>query len=62
MHVDSNKEENTLVYEYFRDTFLSLLTKYPDFPLSERKKILRHTGEAIKELHTKDWIHIGMHG
>ena len=30
-----------------------------DFPLAERKKILRRAGEAIQELHSKDWIHIG---
>ena len=60
MHVDSNTKEQTLVYEYFKDTFLDLLNKHPDFPLSEIKKILRCTGEAVKELHARDWIHIGM--
>lgn len=60
MHVDYNEEERTLVYEYFRHTFLALLRDYPGFPLAEVKKILRHTGEAVKELHAKDWIHIGI--
>lgn len=59
LHVDYNEEEQTLVYEYFRHTFLALLNSYPDFPLTEVKKILQYTGEAVKELHAKDWIHIG---
>lgn len=59
MHVDHNEKERVLVYEYFKDTFLALLDEYPDFPLSEIKKILRRTAEAVKELHEKDWIHIG---
>lgn len=59
MHVDYNEHERILVYRYFRDTFLSLLRKRPDFPQQEIKKIMRCTAEAVKELHDKDWIHIG---
>lgn len=60
MHVHYNEVEHTLVYEYFTSTFLRLLDEHPDLPLSKIKKILRHTGEAVKELHAKDYIHIGM--
>lgn len=59
MHVDYNEEQHTLVYKYFTSTFLALLGKHPNFPLAGIKKILRYTGEAIRELHAKDWIHIG---
>ncbi|KAI2603666.1 kinase-like domain-containing protein [Hypoxylon sp. NC1633] len=57
MHIDCNQEEGILVYPYFRSTLLALIQEDPDFPLAERKKILRHVGEAIQELHSKDWIH-----
>jgi len=59
MHVDYNQEERILVYKYFRHTLLALITEHPDFPVAEIKKILRYTGEAIKEFHGKGWIHIG---
>ena len=59
MHVDCNQEEGILVYPYFRCTLLALIQDDPEFPVPERKKILRRTGEAIQELHAKDWIHIG---
>lgn len=32
MHVDSNTQESTLVYPYFRDTLLALLEDDADFP------------------------------
>jgi hypothetical protein len=59
MHVDHNPDEHVLVYPYFRHTLLALIREYPDFPVVERKKILRFTAEAIKEFHDQDWIHIG---
>ena len=59
MHIDCNKEEGVLVYPYFSGTLPALIQEEPDLPMTERKKILRHTGEAIHELHSKDWIHIG---
>ncbi|KAI0009492.1 kinase-like domain-containing protein [Xylariaceae sp. FL0662B] len=58
MHIDCNQEEGILVYPYFRGTLLALIQGDPDFPPAERKKILRCAGEAIRELHSKDWIHI----
>ncbi|KAI3400755.1 hypothetical protein diail_1964 [Diaporthe ilicicola] len=58
MHVDYNEKEHVLVYNYYKQTFLALLSKYPAFPPTEIKKILRCTAEAVKELHDKDWIHI----
>ena len=59
MHTDCNPEEGILVYPYFRDTLLALIQDDADLPPVERKKILRRVGEAIQELHDKDWIHIG---
>jgi tRNA A-37 threonylcarbamoyl transferase component Bud32 len=59
MHIDCNQEESILVYPYFRDTLLALIQEDRDFPLAGRKKILRRVGEAIQELHNKDWMHIG---
>ncbi|KAI5860034.1 kinase-like domain-containing protein [Durotheca rogersii] len=58
MHIDCNEEEGILVYPYFRCTLLALIKEDPDFPPPERQKILRCVGEAIQELHSKDWIHI----
>ncbi|CAM6002114.1 unnamed protein product [Sphagnum balticum] len=58
MHIDCDQEEGILVYPYFRGILLALIQEDPDFPLAERKKILRCAGEAIQELHSKDWIHI----
>lgn len=59
MHIDCDQEDSILVYPYFRSTLLALIQEDPDFPLAERKKILRRIGEAIQELHGKNWIHIG---
>ncbi|KAE9971491.1 hypothetical protein BLS_003901 [Venturia inaequalis] len=59
MPVDCNQEHGILIYPYFKSTLLALILEDPDFPMSERKKILRFAGEAIQELHSKDWIHIG---
>ncbi|KAK7920711.1 kinase-like protein [Apiospora marii] len=58
MHVDCNQDESILIYPYFKGTLLALIQEEPDFPPTERKKILRGVGEAIQELHHKNWIHI----
>ncbi|KAL2060791.1 hypothetical protein VTL71DRAFT_8843 [Oculimacula yallundae] len=58
MHIDYNQEERILVYKYFKHTSLALITEYPDFPAAQLKKVLRYTGEALKEFHDKGWIHI----
>jgi serine/threonine protein kinase len=59
MHVDCNEEESILVYPYYRNTLLAFIQEDPDISDAARKTILRQTGEAIQELHSKDWIHIG---
>ena len=59
MHVDSNDEENLLIYPYYQNTLLRLLQEDPEVSVAARKKVLRQTAEAIQELHSKDWIHIG---
>lgn len=60
MHVDRNQEESFLVDPYFRTTLLELIKDYPDLDPNEREKILRGVGEAIQELHAKDWVHRGI--
>jgi serine/threonine protein kinase len=60
MPIDFNPEDHTVVYPYFTDTLLDLMRADPDFPPTELKKILRYVGEAIQELHAKDWLHLGM--
>ncbi|PSN59785.1 kinase-like protein [Corynespora cassiicola Philippines] len=57
VHVDYNQDEGILIYTLFKTTPLALLQQDPDFPSEGRKTILRRVGEAIKELHDKDWIH-----
>jgi tRNA A-37 threonylcarbamoyl transferase component Bud32 len=59
MHTDCNEEQNILVYPYFKGTLLSLIQEDPELPFAERTRVLRLVGEAIQELHRKDWIHIG---
>lgn len=59
LHTDCNQEEGVLVFPYFRSTLLALIQDGPELSIKERKKILRHVGEAIQELHGRDWIHIG---
>ncbi|KAK5745232.1 hypothetical protein LTS12_023205 [Elasticomyces elasticus] len=58
VHVDCNQEEGVLVFPYFETTLLVLIQGNPEFPTEGRKKILRQVGEAIQELHNKDWIHV----
>ena len=59
MHTDCNQEQRILVYPYFRDTLLGLIKDDSELLFPERKKILHRVGEAIQELHRKEWIHIG---
>jgi serine/threonine protein kinase len=54
MHVNYNKEEHSLVYEYYRDDLLSLIKNNPNFPLKARKQILREAGKALKKLHARN--------
>lgn len=59
MHVDLNEDENILIYPYYQQTLLGLLREDLTVSDAARKKILQRTGEAIQELHSKDWIHLG---
>ena len=49
-----------LVFRYLKSTLLGLIQSNPEFPTGARKKILRQVGEAIQELHNKDWVHLGI--
>nr|POE98624.1 serine/threonine-protein kinase [Quercus suber] len=57
VHIDCNQEEKTLIYPYFNTTLLALIRDEPEFPPDERKRIVRHVGDAIAELHSKSWVH-----
>jgi serine/threonine protein kinase len=59
MHIDDSEAERVLVYEYFRDNLLSLVKNNPNMTIKARKWILRELGQALKEFHAKNWIHIG---
>jgi serine/threonine protein kinase len=61
MHVDSNEDEHVLIYPYYQNTLLGLLQEDLNISDAARKKILQQTGEAIQEIHSKDWIHLGMY-
>lgn len=36
-----------------------MIKEDPDLSFAGRKKILRSVGEAIQELHDRNWVHIG---
>jgi serine/threonine protein kinase len=59
LHIDSgtNDEECVLVYPYFQGTLLDVIDE--NLSDTNRKTILRHVAEAIQELHSRDWIHLG---
>lgn len=61
VHTDCNDEQAILIFPYFKSTLLALIQDDVDFPYEGRKKILRQVGEAIQDLHDKDWLHIGIH-
>jgi hypothetical protein len=44
IHVDDNKKENVLVYEYFKSDLLSLIENYPALPIEARRAILKRLG------------------
>ncbi|KAI7340762.1 kinase-like protein [Hortaea werneckii] len=58
VHVDRNEEEAVLVFPYYETTLLGLIQGDPEFPTEGRMEILRQVGEAIRELHSKDWMHL----
>ncbi|KAI7240074.1 kinase-like protein [Hortaea werneckii] len=58
VHVDCNDEEAVLVFPYYENTLLALIQGDPAFPTEGRVKVLRQVGEAIQELHSKDWMHL----
>lgn len=53
IHVDENKKENVLVYEYFKSDLLSLVENYPALPTEARKTILKEVGLGLNDIHTK---------
>jgi serine/threonine protein kinase len=59
IHVDSNENENILIYPYYQNTLLGLFKDDTNISDTARKMILRQTGEAIQELHSRAWIHNG---
>lgn len=59
-HVDYNDNENVVVYEGFTTSVLSLVKNYPPLPLKVRKTILREVGRGLKNIHARNWIHLGI--
>lgn len=59
MHVDISEDEKFLIYPFYQHTLLGLLRDDPEISDAARKKILQETGEAIQELHSKNWVHMG---
>lgn len=59
-HIDHNEEERILIYEYFMDNLLSLVKNNPELPIEARKSVLRELGLGLKDIHAKNWLHLGM--
>ena len=59
VHIDTNEDEDILIYPYYQATMLRLLQADMNVSDVARETILHQTGEAIQELHSKDWIYIG---
>jgi serine/threonine protein kinase len=57
-HVDHNRTESALIYEFFTGDLLRLMDK-TSLSLEARKWILREVGLALNDLHSKQWIHLG---
>ncbi|OAL56696.1 kinase-like protein [Pyrenochaeta sp. DS3sAY3a] len=61
LHVDFEKTCCVLIYPFYRDTFHDIMRaqeyQKPLFHLVERKKVMWAVGQAIQELHAKDWLH-----
>lgn len=60
MYVVCHQEEGILFYPHFKSTLLALIENDPELSMTACNKVVRNVGEAIWELHHKDWIHIGM--
>ncbi|EQL37297.1 serine/threonine protein kinase [Blastomyces dermatitidis ATCC 26199] len=58
VHDDDNEAEQTLIYIHFSDNLLSLVKNNPNMSIAPRKWILWELGQALKEFHAKNWIHI----
>ena len=59
IHVDHNKENKIVVYEYFKTDLLSLVSNYPLLSVEARKSILKELGLGLKDMHSRNWIHLG---
>lgn len=60
VHIDDNRDQNVLVYEYFKIDLLSLVRDYPPLRIAARKAILEQVGLVLNDMHAKLWIHLGM--
>jgi hypothetical protein len=59
IHIDHNTHEEAFIYPYYESTLLIFLREYPETHYLQRKKILRHVAEGIRELHSRSWAHLG---
>ncbi|KJX95882.1 serine threonine protein kinase [Zymoseptoria brevis] len=58
LHVDRNAQEEALIYPYYESTLLVFMKDNPELHYLQRKKILRHVAEGIRELHSRHWAHL----
>ncbi|EEH22249.1 serine/threonine protein kinase [Paracoccidioides brasiliensis Pb03] len=58
VHDDDNETEQILIYNHSSDNLLSLVKNNPNMSIAPRKRILWELGQALKEFHAKNWIHI----
>ncbi|KAF5873696.1 uncharacterized protein Bfra_005160 [Botrytis fragariae] len=58
-HVDEDKENRVLVYNYATTNVLEMTNDCPPLPLQARKMILKEVGLALKDMHARNWIHLG---
>ena len=61
LHIDENEEEQTLVYDYYKGTFLTFMREQNNSPSSieAKREVVWETGQAIKEMHDNGWMHVG---
>ncbi|KAF7948310.1 uncharacterized protein EAE97_003721 [Botrytis byssoidea] len=60
-HVDEDKENRVLFYDYARSNMLEMISDCPPLPLQARKTILEELGLALKDMHAGNCIHLGTH-
>jgi hypothetical protein len=58
-HIDDDEGQNILVYKFAISNVLETIYDCPPLPLQARKTILKEVGLALKNMHARNWIHLG---